>query len=435
MEEAEALFGNADEKRKLLENSNHCDKYDYLAAIACGVIGGIVDILLVGAPGDSLLGNWSDEQVEKVVKNFARRVGWSPRDAQGASCASAIGYLEKKYKVNYDQRYSSDVQDLFRMTTKNHHMMSLAHSPDPVGLFFSVINQFTATSSFIAKGQVITIETENFELCGGNFVAKLFCGIANWLGHLISDIAGSSGSVGNGGRGTGIVIPFYELFQFCTFGRFSVGKDKQDFATIAVRAFQEGYDLRYGAAMAVPAVLTDLSVRLIWSIRRYFQYGKEISDCVPTSRHAELRVMLLFGNGTLCAMDGIEAGLRSGGNFLMFFMRLNLVAWCRFAVLVIKEIGIRSGIADSVLWSNLDAYRKINEILSNYLEQIKQVDIKRFEEEGERYARYVDRVRNAQSEEELRQCLQDSYASLGLELPWQGNLNEFMQDRTNQLVF
>lgn len=435
MEEAESLFGNADENRKLLENSNRCDKYDYLAAIACGVIGGIVDILLVGAPGDSLLGNWSDEQVEKVVKSFARRVGWSPRDAQRASCASAIGYLEKKYKVNYDQRYSSDVKDLFHMTTRNHHMMSLAHSPDPVGLFFSVINQFTATSSFIAKGQVITIETETFELCGGNFVAKLFCGIANWFGHLISDIAGSSGSVGNGGRGTGIVIPFYELFQFCTFGRFSVGKDKQDFATIAVRAFQEGYDLRYGAAMAVPAVLTDLSVRLIWSIRRYFQYGKEISDCVPTSRHDELRVMLLFGNGTLCAMDGIEAGVRSGGNFLIFFMRLNLVAWCRFAVLVIKEIGIRSGIADSVLWSNLDAYRKINEILSDYLEQIKQVDIKRFEEEGERHARYVDRVRNAQSEEELRQCLQDSYASLGLELPWQGNFNEFMQDRTNQLVF
>ena len=30
-----------------------CDKYDYLTAIGCGAVAGIVDIFLVGAPGEN----------------------------------------------------------------------------------------------------------------------------------------------------------------------------------------------------------------------------------------------------------------------------------------------------------------------------------------------------------------------------------------------
>lgn len=32
--------------------------------------------------------------------------------------------------------------------------------------------------------------TIDFELKGKNIVSKLFCGIANWIGHILSDIAG-----------------------------------------------------------------------------------------------------------------------------------------------------------------------------------------------------------------------------------------------------
>jgi hypothetical protein len=98
---------------------------------------------------------------------------------------------------------------------------------------------------------------------GGNFIAKLFCGFANWIGHIMSDMAGSSGGRGgNTGRGSGVVMPFYELFQLCNFGKFSVGKDKQDLATIATRAFQEGYDFRFGLALAIPVLFTELSIKI-----------------------------------------------------------------------------------------------------------------------------------------------------------------------------
>lgn len=425
---------NNKENQALLQSNDKCDKYDYLVAVACGAIGGLVDIFLVGAPGDSKLGIWTDQQVDNAVKGFAKMSGWNPKEAQQGNVASAIGFLERKFKVNYDQRYSSDVGNLFNMATKNHHMMSLSHSPDIVGLFFSVLNQFTSTSSFIANGQIITINTETFELQGNNFISKLFCGIANWFGHIMSDMAGSSGGRGNAGRGTGVVMPFYELFQFCKFGKFDVGKDKQDLATIATRAFQEGYDFRFGLALAIPVVITDLSIRLIWSLRRRFQYGKPVKECIPISKHADLRIMLLFGNGTLCVMDGVDAGIRSGGNYLAFFMRLNLVAWFRLATLVLKEVCIRVGISDA-LQVNIEAYKRINEVLLSYLRELEKLDIDLYKREVEAYNDVINVFHTAKSVEDLNVMLHDTFEKMGINKPWEGSFDEHMSNKNGTLVF
>lgn len=430
----EMLVSNSSENQKLLRYQDKCDKYDYLTAVACGAIGGLIDIFFVGAPGESELGKWTDAQVDGAVKKFAKMVGWSPREEQANNVASAIGYLEKTFKVNYDQRYTSDVSGLFNMSTKNHHMKSLSHAPDIVGLFFSILNQFTSTSSFINNGQVITIATDTYELQGGNKIAKLFCGVANWFGHIMSDIAGSSGSVGNGGRGTGVVIPFYELFQFCTFGKFDVGKDKQDLATIATRAFQEGYDFRHGLTMAIPVVVTDLSIRLIWALRRHFQHGHPLKECIPTQKHDDLRVMLLVGNGTLCVMDGIDAGVRSGGNFLTFFMRLNLIAWFRFVTLVLKEVCIRTGLANA-LDMEIEALARMNEALKKQLAEIEKIDIALYRAETEKYNDLCSALSNINSEEELNKWLINNYVKLGIELPWTGDFDEFMGNSENRLVF
>lgn len=424
----------SDENRSLIQNDDKCDKYDYLVAVACGAIGGMVDIFLVGAPGDSVLGKWTDAQVDNVVKGFAKISGWSPNSEKANSVASAIGFLEKKFKVNYDQRHSADVNNLFNMSTKNHHMMSLAHSPDIIGLFFSILNQFTSTASFVSNGQLVTINTENFELHGSNFISKIFCGIANWLGHVMSDIAGSSGSRGNAGRGTGIVMPFYELFGFCKFGKFNVGKDKQDLATIATRAFQEGYDFRFGLATAIPVIITDLSIRLIWALRRHFQYGKPLKECIPTQKHSSLRIMLIFGNGTLCIMDGVDATIRSGGNFLEFFMRLNLIAWFRFVTLVLKEVCIRLGIA-SPLQKHLEAYKRINEALLFYLQELQKIDIEAFKKETEEYNNIVSMFENVTSNEELNDMLLKVYDKMGYKKPWQGDFDKHMSNKNATLFF
>lgn len=111
-------------------------------------------------------------------------------------------------------------------------------------------------------------------------------------------------------------------------------------ATLAVRAFQEGYDARFGIAMSLPVLLCELLVRFIWMIKQRFYFKKPLKECIPTQSHTDLRIMLLFGHGTLCLMDGADALVRSGGNWLMFFTRMNIIAWGRFTVLVLKEINL-----------------------------------------------------------------------------------------------
>lgn len=382
----ELVYLKADvEHQNLLQKQDKCDKYDYLAAVACGAIGGMVDIFFVGMPGESKLGDWTDQQVDNVVKSFAKKMGWKPNTQNTDNAKSAIGFLERKFKVNYDQRKPSDVGNAFNIAPGTHHMMSLAHSPDIVGLFFSILNQFTSTSSFIVDGQLITVKSETFELQGGNFIMKIMCGIANWFGHLMSDVAGSSGAHG---RGTGIVMPFYELFGFCKFGNFSTANGRKDLSQIAMDAFTNGYDFRFGLAQAIPLVITELSIRLIWGIRRRFQYKLPLKECIPTMQHADLRVMLMVGNGTLCVMDGIDAGLRAKGNYLEFFMRLNLVAWFRFTMLVIKEVCIRVGIKDA-LQEQIEAFKRVNQALEQYLYELEQIDIELFEKETQKYHQLV----------------------------------------------
>lgn len=131
-----SILENSRENQTLLQVNDKCDKYDYLVAVACGATGGMIDIFIVGAPKDSMLGNWTDMQVDNSIKGFAKMTGWDPRETQKDNVDSAIGFLERKFQINYDQRHSADVGGIFNMSTKNHHIMSLSHSPDVIGLFF-----------------------------------------------------------------------------------------------------------------------------------------------------------------------------------------------------------------------------------------------------------------------------------------------------------
>ena len=438
--EAKKSLRNTQENQNLFLHEDMCDKYDYLAAAGCGAIGGIIDIFLVGAPGESVLENWTDTQANNVVMAFARKMGWDPKASQKSNVKSAIGFLEynsqknsvfKGFRVNYDQASTKATGGQVELWTKNHHMKSLAHSPDVIGLFFSVLNQFTSTASFVDRGKLITIRTDTFELQGENLVSRLFCGVANWFGHLMSDMAGSSGAAG---RGTGIVMPFYELLGFCKLGKFRVENDLQDLATIATRVFQEGYDLRFGAAAAIPVLITDLSIRLIWALRRHFQYEVPIKECVPTAKHETLRIMLLVGNGTLCVIDVADAGIRSGGNFLIFFMHLNIPAWYRFVTLVLKEVFIRVGIADP-LQKTIDAFVRVNEALQQYLHELEKVDIEKFEQETKLYMAAIADFDSIKSNEELNRLLLQKYEILGINKPWEGEFNEHMANKNAHLSF
>ena len=422
-----------------------CDKYDYLIAASCGVLAGMVDVFFVGAPGESVLQKSVDKGADELVKKAAQTFyKFDPREKGKArkmpeSLEQCISYLEQAFPVPYDARYAKDlkVDDgvLEGMRAGNHHLLSLAHSPDVIGLVFSIIDQFTNMASFVDNGRLIRVEPKKTSgaipyLQGTDMISRLFCGFVNWLGHLLSDLVGSSSTrkAGKGGRGTGIQMPFYELFLQFDFGDI----DGKKISEIAIDAFEEGYDARFAATMAIPVILNDLFIRIIWTLKSRFYGKKDWKECIPNNKHDDLRAMLLVGNASLCVVDGIDAYARSGGNAVVFVCRLNLVAWGKLAMLALKELVIRYQYARDDIAT---PYTMVHELVGAYLEEIKRIDIDAYEKECAAFSRFNEYMLATKDENELNHILQVSMRQMGFDIPWEGNFDEFMGNKNNVLVF
>ena len=230
------------------------------------------------------------------------------------------------------------------------------------------------------------------------------------------------------------MMPFYELFGLCHFGKFNASSNPQkpvlnDLATIATKAFESGYDARFALTMAIPVLISDLLTRLVWAIRHHFHH-KPIQECLPTKKHDDLRVMLIVSNGVLCLFDGVDAAIRSGGNWVLFFTRLNLIAWIRLIILVLKEVMIRCGIE-----TPLDALKRTYEAVTAYMQELEKIDIEAFRKETERYNAIASALNQAKSETELNAVLYKTFEQLNIPLPWKGDFDTFMSNKKNRLVF
>ena len=85
----------AETKETVKKLTPECDKLDYALAASSGVLCGVIDVFLVGKPGESPLGNITDKWFENRTKDFAKLCGWNSKDNSSAS--SAIKFLEKKF--------------------------------------------------------------------------------------------------------------------------------------------------------------------------------------------------------------------------------------------------------------------------------------------------------------------------------------------------
>ncbi|ACV21368.1 hypothetical protein Shel_03000 [Slackia heliotrinireducens DSM 20476] len=326
-----------------------CDALDYALSAACGLISGLVDVVFVGSPGEGLADKASDNMFDAAVVRFAKTIkdektgeqAWKPRLGNENSPASARGFLERQFKACYDQTTSKGVDHAVKnMTTKNHHAKSAAHYPDLIGLVASICNQFTDTSTFLdgKSGQIVIVPGagKGVELKGETLPAKVFSGIANWFGHCMSDITGSSGSQG---RGMGLPLPFWEFFDLCNFGKFTNDKgDWQSFATVMTQVYEQGYDVRHGVATTFPVTINELLVRAIYALKRHYVGGIPWTECVPSGDSPELQRMLTVGVGSMCLIDLGHATVTSWGNWVKFFGELNITAWARFGMQGAREL-------------------------------------------------------------------------------------------------
>jgi hypothetical protein len=393
------------------ERKPECDAMDYALAAFSGTVAGLIDIFLVGSPengmANSVIGRWTDAQTDKFVEKIAGKL-WAhdapernkiialrkareitleernqllkdagiPYDQfinkPPSGIQQCIQYLEKKFGVNYDASSAAwlDADDLANlseekrnalggMRSQNHHFLSLAHMPDLIGLVFSILDQFTGKASFIASGEFIRVVPkpkkngiDQFELQGSNTVSKLFCGFVNWLGHCLSDIAGSNTTRSDPNkRGMGLPIPGFELFQFISIIPGPQKNITKDLFDLSVKIFENGYDARFGKALSIPVVISELLTRLSFALKRYFYHHLPVNECIPINfkvgnhpHQPELRRMLLVSHGVLCAWDAGDAAVQyfaTGGNILTAALHLNYFAYIRLAQDGLAELRAR----------------------------------------------------------------------------------------------
>ena len=368
-----------------------CDKLDYILVASSGALCGVIDIFLVGKPGESPLGDITDKWFANRTIDFAKLCGYK---VDKNSLSSAINFLEEKFKIPYDQSVGGGIfRELINLTPSNHHFKSLGHNPTLLGLFFSILNQFTNTSDFVSNGELISLNNSDgkFELQGKNIPSKLFCGIANWIGHLISDVSGSSGSKG---RGMGIPSPIWawsnDVIAIKAKLNIPVTEFDKSVNELALKLFKKGYDVRFQTTQAIPVFINEMVVRLLYSIRRLIGYYISVpkkdrswvlfwKSCEPFS-NATVKRMLTVAHGTFCIIDigdatmrGFEKGI---GNFNVFefVLRLNVVGVGRFAISLYGET--KRAISYGHVKESSDFAAKEITIVENYIEGLKILSVK-----------------------------------------------------------
>lgn len=333
-----------------------CDKLDYILAASSGAICGILDIFLVGKPGESPIGDITDKWFEERTKDFAKMFKWD--DSKDDSYKSAIRHLEKRFGIPYDQRGAGDAaSEVFDLRPSNHHFKSLGHNPTLLGLFYSILDQFSdpTTSHFVTDGELITLQDADntFKLQGHDVPSKLFCAIVNWLGHLVSDVSGSKSSKG---RGTGIPSPIWcwtnDVIAIKRSLGIPVNRFDKDLNELALKIYLKGYDIRFQTAQLIPVFINEMVVRLLYTIRRLLNYYSVSNDktfsgmwkaCDPFT-NASVKRMLTVAHGTFCLVDTSDTVIRGfitgAGNFNLeeCVMRLNIPGIGRFAISIYGEI-------------------------------------------------------------------------------------------------
>ena len=151
------LFDETIESVKTIKQN--CDKIDYALAASSGALCGILDMFFVGKPGETPLGNITDKWFADRTEDFAKKGGWKPKGE--AKLENAIKWLEEKFKIPYDQTGIGEAaKEVFGFNTdpSKHHLESLGHNPSILGLFFSILDQFTNRSHFVIDGQLISLK-------------------------------------------------------------------------------------------------------------------------------------------------------------------------------------------------------------------------------------------------------------------------------------
>ena len=185
--------------------TNQADRVDYALAVSSGVFCGLLDSLFVGEFSLNEAGRWGNEKVERFVMLVAKRQGYG-----GDTLAGAVKFLEDAFPIPADKvttQFGGGLQ---------HHLRDFSHHPTPIGLLCSILTQFTGKvygTDVAGVFHGVNLSDDGVALIGRSIPEKIMFVVLNWAFHLVSDMAGSSGSILKGSLGTGLPGPLVSLLK------------------------------------------------------------------------------------------------------------------------------------------------------------------------------------------------------------------------------
>ena len=357
--------------------SNDADKLDNAVAIASGLLCGLIDSFFVGEFSFKEGMEITNEKMEQKIINLAKRHGWEgikKGERKGQTpLDAAIAFLEDKFKM------PSDPLEHQFGGTRQHHLRDFAHHHSPIGLFFSILTQFTGRAyGTDTNGVFMSIKVPE-EMIGTDWKKKWAIAVTDWALHLASDMHGSSATAG---AGTGIPGPIVSLLKAISAlpiwgtkphipgeqpnpNSLSLFTAKLYNGTLLGQRDENGklvpvkIDLRGEKAIwqqmgkqSVPVIINDVLVRVFYFIRRLYIALKDNDihswnditklnwrKIIPVYNRT-INHMMLVASGTFVAVDFGDAAIRSaikcGGSLEKFtaemLLRVNYPGIGRFVV-------------------------------------------------------------------------------------------------------
>lgn len=365
------------------------DKYDVALSISSGALTAALDVLWVNDLSFADAHSWGSKQIDSFVMKVARSKGFTGKEND---IAGAIKKLEDDYPMAGDlltSQFGGGSQ---------HHLRDFSHHPTPVGLFFSLLMQFTGKG----YGTTTTGTFVSYDIPGWKkppFEEAVYLGTISWLLHIISDIAGSSGTRRDPLKeGTGLpgpLLSFLKEVSAIPGIRNIAGKTKSEkssnkeenynFSVLCSKLFngtllgehtEDGkpvlhkelrFDLRTELGIAheaiknkqyLPVILNSVIVSSFYSIRRLVQQIQDaqiqtlqdlnridIPKCLPwkneTIKHMRMLSATTFSTIDISA-SGIKAAIKNKNNptgFALDFMQgINYLGLGDFALATNSEL-------------------------------------------------------------------------------------------------
>ena len=344
------------------------DKLDYIVAVSSGVLAGLIDLFYVGAFSLDRASEWGKEQIDQVVKKVARIEG-----CQGDDLSDAIKTLEKNHPLAADggtNNFGGGLQ---------HHLRDFSHHFSIGGLFFSIFTQFTGLVVGTDKaGALLVVPVpESHRACiGKNFQEKIAFGTIGWFFHMVSDMAGSSGSFMGGTGIPGPLVSFMKELSALPFFKYS-GDGDMGFRLWVTKLFNGAlladhdesgkiikdsvrkFDLRteigiLGEAgrQTIPVLINQCVVRGFYFCRRLAREIRDLDirsigdlgriapeDVLPWGTPA-MRRMVTVSSGVFTGVDIADAAVRAikSKDPITFFLRVNYVGAATFVIACVVDV-------------------------------------------------------------------------------------------------